>query len=308
MIKTRPAWRAYGGLKYQVTNYENGYIKVKTFNNLTTNAGSHQREKIKTFSDASRKRLLEKLMEIEFKKNEWRFVTCTIHEGVKVDSVSWSKIMKRFCINFERKYGKIPFVWKLEFQENGQPHLHLLVRYKFKREDYDRFRNIWVDSVHSGNALYDYSMRKASTAVERIKKSSGALGYFAKYIGKKEQALFPQDWTSRIWGIRYKDNINFKRCIKTQIKNEFNAFYLLDKIYAHTGIPSCSTLYYDESTKFNECQEVIKSWLVGTNHAENGIFVPSIDSSLLEGRIVDAITGEKAELVNSGLLQSCWPF
>jgi len=174
MRKTFPS--RYSGLdyKYKYTVYEGGYVEIKKIYNLSF-CNPVKRQDIKTFSSASRKRFLKKLLSIDFGDyKDWRVVTGTFHSSVNFSNISFGSFVKRFFINFERSFGKVPIIWKLEFQENGSPHLHMLINYKFKKKegDYETFSRIWVKSLgkdFSDEKIF-LQMLKASTQIARAKK------------------------------------------------------------------------------------------------------------------------------------------
>jgi hypothetical protein len=56
-----------------------------------------------------------------------RFVTLTYPRTYNPDPASWKRDVQAFRKRFERHFGKCPIVWRLELQERGAPHFHLLV-------------------------------------------------------------------------------------------------------------------------------------------------------------------------------------
>jgi hypothetical protein len=79
-----------------------------------------------------KRRLIEKKGLPVFKR--CLFITLTIPEGVCSPVEAYEKgsdRIRRFLAKFRKAVGqKFPWAWKLEFQENGYPHWHLVIDYK----------------------------------------------------------------------------------------------------------------------------------------------------------------------------------
>lgn len=109
------------------------------------------------------------------------------------------------------------YLWFLEFQERGAPHVHLLLDCESvsprMRVDYGLF---WTERIVLSdwfNELcppqeYDLEVRKIAsfnchhTFLEYIKSEDGARNYVAKYASKEKQKTVPEAYESvgRFWG------------------------------------------------------------------------------------------------------------
>lgn len=104
-----------------------------------------------------------------------------------------------------RRYFISPsYLWFLEFQKRGAPHIHILLDYPLPRDPDKRvvlFYTVarkWYETVGSG----DVSHRAAGTRCERIRKPDGAARYCLKYAYKTEQKCVPEQYRNvgRFWG------------------------------------------------------------------------------------------------------------
>ncbi|MDE2040573.1 MAG: hypothetical protein KGO96_13690 [Elusimicrobia bacterium] len=119
----------------------------------------------------------------------------------------------------ERHGRKCAYLWVLEFQENGAPHFHFLIRGWVPR---DLWRNpdgklVRVQKRASGASLVRRGLetawyeivgsglekaRHAGTQVDGVKNTDEVGTYIAKYVGKLEQKEVPGNFASvgRFWG------------------------------------------------------------------------------------------------------------
>lgn len=108
---------------------------------------------------------------------DWRFLTLTV-DGEKFKSAQsayeYIKPRMRYFIREVKKYLKIDqldYMWKLEFQENGMPHWHMLINYK---------KPICVSTLFQ---LWGFGY----VDIERCKTKG--LPYILKYISKSNEGL-----------------------------------------------------------------------------------------------------------------------
>jgi len=96
-------------------------------------------------------------------------------------------------MRLERRYPGIVLIWRLEFQERGAPHFHLLV-FNVERIDILWLSRAWFEVVGSG----DIRHLKAGTQVQQVKSWRGVLYYVGKYLAKAAGVSFA---TGRVWGV-----------------------------------------------------------------------------------------------------------
>lgn len=114
----------------------------------------------------------------------------------------------------QRKYGRFPMVWRLEFQKRGAPHFHLLAfldvppvqLYQFVSES-------WYESC--GEISPEHLA--AGTNVQGVKSWRGVMAYAAKYMGKLELLAPGVESPGRFWGVWFKEllPISFEETVVT---------------------------------------------------------------------------------------------
>lgn len=101
-------------------------------------------------------------------------------------------------------FKKPSYVWFLEFQKRGAPHIHVLLDYPLPQNPDERIEMFytiarrWYEIVGSG----DEKHRQAGTRCETIRKRDGASRYALKYAYKCEQKTVPPAYQNvgRFWG------------------------------------------------------------------------------------------------------------
>lgn len=116
-----------------------------------------------------------------------------------------------FGIYLTRKWPRSSAIWKLEFQQRGAAHYHLMIFGLWGNslaEIREWMDEAWYRIAHNG----DKHLGKRAIRSEWVKTPTGAMNYFAKYIGKTDQTM-PGNFSGRYWG-----KINSKRlpCIEPQ--------------------------------------------------------------------------------------------
>lgn len=107
----------------------------------------------------------------------------------------------RFC---RRDFGTPFYLWFLEFQRRGAPHIHLLMDWPMpigllaKRAVRFRVAATWYRIVGSE----DQKHLAAGTRVERLRSPEGGARYAVKYACKMRQKVVPEKYQNvgRFWG------------------------------------------------------------------------------------------------------------
>ena len=97
-----------------------------------TTAGGGKRGRISKFTPASRNRMQQFCSSISRRSiatGSWASVTLTYHLR-QVTPVEAKVHLKSFAAAMRRQWGPLGTIWKLEAQERGAPHFHLLVQLK----------------------------------------------------------------------------------------------------------------------------------------------------------------------------------
>lgn len=204
------AWKLIeqGKRTAEVEVMEGGFRLVKAFEAKKKNqSGGSVRGKIKGFSKKSRNRMLRRLMKLKWdeiksgKHSEMVngvFVTLTYPSDYSQNWEVWKAHLRALRERIRREFGDLPGLWKLEFQERGAPHFHVLLYFpegisiSWIRPWFSRN---WFEVVGSGDPKH----LKAGTNVGRVHGKAGKLmRYLSKYLAKAQAVERP---TGRIWGV-----------------------------------------------------------------------------------------------------------
>lgn len=170
--------------------------------------GGGLRRHITEFSRGSRRRLMNDVYSINFDRVELPyFVTLTYHDEWPSEAAEWKAQVKALARRLERTWGHLAYYWRLEFQERGAPHLHLLLWFEDSSshishpvERIRRFRNnvawAWNEIVDPS----DHDHLEAGTSVEPCRNLRHLTGYLSKYVAKTEQIQTPPAGIGRVWG------------------------------------------------------------------------------------------------------------
>ena len=167
------------------------------------NGGGGLRREITEFSRASRRRLLQLLNSIN--KNHIKiplFITLTYPGDYPSDPKVWKKHLAAWRRRMQRKFGRCPMIWRLEFQRRGAPHFHLLAFLDASPSSlYEFVSRSWYESC--GEIAPEHL--SAGTRVESLRSWRGLMSYAAKYMGKPEQFDPGSTGIGRVWGVWFKD-------------------------------------------------------------------------------------------------------
>lgn len=166
----------------------------KLFMEGAKRSGGGLRGSIQGFSRASRRRLLDTVNQVDRRCiGSMLFVTLTYPGQWPGSWRVWKGHLRAMVMRLDRRYPGIQLVWRLEFQERGAPHFHLLV-FNVERIDIDWLSRAWFEVVGSG----DLRHLAAGTQVQRVQSWRGVLYYVGKYMAKTAAVSFA---TGRVWGV-----------------------------------------------------------------------------------------------------------
>lgn len=189
---------------------------------------------IKEFSFGSRRRLLEKLGEVDQRQLLYRplMVTLTYPASWPTDPAVWKKQVQAFVKRLERLTPGAAVFWRLEAQERGAPHFHLLV-FNLRYLEHEWVGTVWAE-ITDGNP-------KACARVERVRSWRGVMSYASKYLAKVGgDRCFragadgdPIEEVGRLWGVM---NGKFLPTdVRTWFLDESQFFRIRRYIYGHLG-------------------------------------------------------------------------
>jgi len=153
-------------------------VEIKQNFAVFPKSGGGVRGSISGFSPASRTRLNRLLNRIE--ASAWKrckFVTLTYHKNQR-DHAEAKYHLKRFTQQLRRYHPDHAGVWKLEYQDRGSIHFHVLTfgRYIHHKE----IAHSWNRIAEPGN----HKHRDAGTQIVPVHQARNAVAYVAKYCGK----------------------------------------------------------------------------------------------------------------------------
>ena len=155
------------------------------------------RSEVKTFSRASRQRLafIAANTDIVFTS----MLTLTYPREFPSDGRTVKRNLNQLLTELRKRVPGVAYLWFLEFQRRGAPHVHLLIRGLRVHKATQR----WVsDAWYRICATGDERHLRAGTRLERIRKPMGARNYAVKYAFKMKQKVVPPGYRNvgRFWG------------------------------------------------------------------------------------------------------------
>lgn len=171
-----------------------------------------KRGTIKGFSRQSRIRMMKKLARVNHRDMKHFPVMCTLtYPGeFPTDNNIYKVHLDTFHKRFERRWGKVGIVWKLEFQARGAAHFHLLIYFNgsvdifgdgYHKDGCGCFRcwvaEAWYGIVGSGDERHLWFLRTKRT-VEALRSVRGVQSYVSKYVAK---VVDGSQEVGRWWGV-----------------------------------------------------------------------------------------------------------
>lgn len=209
-------------------------LQVKVPSNEKSNGGGGKRKKIHTFSKASRKRMFELFHRLTIR----RMIFITLTYGQKFPDVQTSKQhLELFIMRLKYRFPKLAGVWRIELQERGAPHFHLLLTYLpfIPKEEITKMWEQIIGKEYRNNSKpFGGSRRKTFTRIEFCKTKKKVFGYLAKYVAKKSDAAsvasgFNTIANSQIcgkhWGIIGRESLPFAKLEVVEFDGDPKVFY-----------------------------------------------------------------------------------
>lgn len=181
-----------------------------------------KRERITKWSEKSRMRLkwmLGTLKKAELGKAVFVTLTYPAEFPAPDDHGIYKGHLKAFCKELRRCWGAaMTGIWKLEFQQRGAAHYHLLLL-GITEATLEKFRDWtakrWYHIVNS----QDEKHLRAGTGVDAAKTAGGAMCYLAKYVSKDDQTR-PGNFTGRYWGVIGREGLPVSRLATVLLHDE----------------------------------------------------------------------------------------
>lgn len=187
-------------------------LKVKN-GQVSEQVGGGIRGNVKGFSKGSRRRLMQTIARIRQDAELPNFITLTYPERFPSPKES-KKHLDIFQKRLRRMFPNIGAIWKLEPQERGAPHYHMLA-WGQETEELLRFvAKSWFEIAGNGDMkhlLFHLGVFKDSKpCVSKVRSFRGVWSYASKYLGKTfEVAGWDEKETGRFWGLLGRENVPF---------------------------------------------------------------------------------------------------
>ena len=136
------------------------------------------------------------------------FVTLTYPDSWDLDPTRWKRDLDAFGKWLRRDFAGCSAIWKLEPQQRGAPHFHLLV-WGIAFLHHQRLARRWFEIVGSNDPRH----LAAGTRVEAVRSRNGVMRYASKlYMGKDFE--MPPGWehVGRFWGIIGRADLPLSKC------------------------------------------------------------------------------------------------
>lgn len=155
------------------------------------------RSDVTEFSAASRKRLafVASNTDIHFTT----MITLTYPREFPCDGIVVKRDFHAFRQAMKRRWNKPSYLWFLEFQRRGAPHIHVLAELHNRYVDDQSWLSwTWYRICDTGDERH----LRAGTRIERIRLPEGARHYVVKEASKMYQKQVPESYQNvgRFWG------------------------------------------------------------------------------------------------------------
>tara|TARA_Y100000589_G_C27189549_1_gene644197 strand:- start:2510 stop:3502 length:993 start_codon:yes stop_codon:yes gene_type:complete len=218
-------------------------VRVKGKKPFINKSRQYTRGVISGFSNASRRNMMRLLASIDKEALMFKplFVTLTYPSSWPDDPKQWKRHLDNWLKRLRRRYPDCAAIWKLEAQQRGAPHYHLLL-FNIPHLCKDWLAQSWYEVVDSNDPRH----RQAGTRIESIRSWNGCFAYASKAMGNPVHEL-PAGWerVGRMWGVSGKEHLPI-RIVKIPIpRQQFND--LRDALWSvRGGQPPYWTQYDDD--------------------------------------------------------------
>jgi hypothetical protein len=207
----------------------------------------HKRGKITGFSAQSRGRLFDIFNSMEL-RNPVIFLTLT-YEKDQTSAPAAKAHLRAFIKRIQRLYEnrKMAFVWRMEFQERGAVHFHIMA-FNLPFTPKETIKSMWAQVIGG----YD-----PFTRIEMIYSAKKTMNYVGKYVAKVDKqdlsGFNPLTYLSayqkkhgdeigRVWGIIGKSNLPMAELVICEIGFNYAKFMQFKEFAAQLYPPIMESL------------------------------------------------------------------
>lgn len=188
-------------------------------------AGGGRRGNIKGFSAQARRRLMYFIAGVRRDAALPLFITLTYPESFP-DPKGAKRHIKMFFQRLDREHPEHGTIHKLEPQERGAPHFHLMTWGCDLLELMRFVPQAWYEIAGGGD--YKHFMWHSGElgngnqhCVQQVRKFEGVRNYASKYLGKTfEVAGWSEQWTGRFWGVVNRSNIPLGELVQVEVEEK----------------------------------------------------------------------------------------
>jgi len=149
-------------------------MKVRGYKSAPNKHGS-KRGIIRVFSQAARRRMMRFLARLKTRKIRATFITLTFTEVVSNERAKL--VFKRFSMRLRRRFEEMSAVWRMEFQERGAIHFHILA-FKMPFWKQKELQETWEACTEE---------RRSIAHIKLVHGAKMIMAYISKYIAKKDE-------------------------------------------------------------------------------------------------------------------------
>ena len=231
-----------------VMTFQGKYVQAKVRTHSSQPPTRHKRSKITDFSPGSRGRLFDLFNKMDV-KSKVIFITLT-YEGIDTDAPLAKANLFAFVKRLQRRFPTVAmsFVWRMEFQERGAIHFHILA-FGLPFVPKDQIQKMW-GAVSC--------QKRPFTRIEMIFSSKKIMNYVSKYVAKVNPspeiggfnlptylAAYQSqhgDEIGRIWGVIGKKNLPMAECVIIELAFNYERFMQFRLIASHQFPPIWDSL------------------------------------------------------------------
>lgn len=220
-----------------------------------------------TYTDSAKKRF-KKYLDIwtytnNSLDNTFSFVTLTLSSSYKKNT-DYNKYLKTFIEKIEYRYKNINYAWKLELQQNGNPHYHIIfdkpIEWKIVRKQWNKIQSIHVDE-------YQIKMK------EKYKNGY----YFDSTMLNTDNTIVNEETQLKRYKIGYK--ANWRNPNSTDVKIENNL----------TAVKKYISKYITKTESKNENNNYTSNRWCGTSDSLKLIRFPQLPEDLIKQEDINTI-------------------
>lgn len=203
---------------------------------------------------------------------EISFITLTISSKMK-DEINYEKMLKKWIEIMQYRYGKFNYVWKVEFQKNGNIHYHLMIDekidWKVVRKNWNKIQKVHVDEYqiamknkYSRGFYYDEKMIDKNNNIisEEIQKERYEKGYKANWRNPNSTDVKIVDLTKENVGAYVSKYVAKNEDDKNETNKKITRFFGCNdelRLIKYSTLNEMDIDYYlTDLIKFNEIKEI----------------------------------------------------